>query len=153
MPKMLNIPEAENAKEAAALILGGVFYFVMKKPLITIPIILILGFFPAIKAYEYFNTEQVVVKKAKPAKMVVDDSEDTGANWSIMSQAYAGKPAKPCADSIVIDGVFYGCNDTTLQAYALLGTDRWIIHDHVVKEVLDVEFPYIREQRKQQQKK
>jgi hypothetical protein len=151
---MLNIPDAENAKEAAGLIIGGLFYFVMKKPLITLPVLALLMWYPAFAAYDYFTSEKIQVKKAKPAKVVAE--EDEGMLSLFSSTAYAGNPTKPCKDSIVINGVFYGCEDTTLQAYALLGGESWIIHDHQTGEINELDLPFVLKARElfyKQQKK
>lgn len=151
MPKWLQIPDAENAKEAVALIIGGLLWFLVKKPIVTVLVMAFLLSAPAYIAWDYVTTYRVQVKKAKPAQMV--NSDETGSLPSLSSVAYAGKPPKPCKDSIIIHDVFYGCLDTTLHGYPVLNTDRWIIHDHELEEVYDLEFPYFREQKKQYKQK
>lgn len=153
MPKWLQIPEAETAKEAAVLILGGFLWFIVKKPVVTVLVLAFLLSGPMYIAWDYAGSYRVQVKKAKPAQAV--NEEDTGGLLFFSSKAYAGKPSKPCKDSIVIHGVYYGCLDTTLHGYPVLGSDRWIVHDHETEEVYDVEFPYFREakQKYEQRKK
>jgi hypothetical protein len=151
MFKSLNIPDAQDPKEAAAFIFAGFLFFLMKKPIRTVLVLAFLLTGPAYIAWDWATSYRVQVKKAKPAQAITN--EDAGSLLSLSSLAYAGKPPKPCKDSILIHGVFYGCQDKSLEAYAILGTEKWIIHDHETKQVYDVEFPFFRDEKKEYRQK
>jgi hypothetical protein len=142
-------------KEAWLQLAGSIVFFVSnKRAFVSIPIIIGILTYSVPKVEAYFSSEQVVVKKAKPAKVIAE--EDEGMISFFSSTAYAGKPSKPCADSILIEGTFYGCNDTTFHLFVVQGTDRIIIHDHKTEETTEAELPFLlkaREEFYQQQQK
>jgi hypothetical protein len=150
---MLNLPVPETMKEAWLQLAGSIVFFLSnKRAFVSVPIIIGILTYSVPKVEAYFASEQVVIKKAKPPAR---EEEDEGSLFSFSSVAYAGKPSKPCADSIVIDNVFWGCNDTTFHLFVVQGTDKIIIHDHKTEETTETELPLLkaREEFYQQQQK
>lgn len=146
MTRRFKIPEAKTAKEAAGLMSAGFLWFLVRQPIKTVLVLAFLMSGPAYISWDWATSYRVQVKKASPAKAINED-EEMGSLFSPSTVAYAGEAPRKCRDSIKIHDVFYGCKDATLSAFAVLGTDRWIIHDHETEQVYDVEFSFFRDEK------
>ena len=127
------IVQPESEIEAMGYLASALYFFLKKHPKKTIVMVILLFGGAGYVLNDYLNSYQVNVERAKPMKPI-------SAEFRLMPQLYAGEQE---GDSILIDGKFYGYEDTNYVIKKFQGRDVLFVYIEDLNYAYKVDAPFL----------
>lgn len=147
MPHQWKVTEYDSDFPAILSIVSGLIYFLRKRTLITLAVLMFLLVGPFYVAWQYFTKEQVAIQTLRP----LEPKKDSGFNFNLIDRAYAFQ--KPGGVPIVIKGAVYGYSDPSFQIWKVYGQPTIIVYDSTTGAMFSAEIPLLGDRERMKQLK